>query len=243
MHWNGWKQHFLGKMANFLSFLENATSGGIKHCVDLNSASTYSSCNILHHKMPYNKISIVMDLFDLYGIPKVFKNPSILRKLDPFQLRLLQGILVYLYELQLCENHIFFSKLRALLVRRSTDILCAKWMLQTVIQLGLRTHYCYFPVKLGWPTYAFKITTLVQKTGTKWMSRMFTIIFVLVVYYLISSYLGRALLDFILNELSSLVFALVLWIGDFPLISFFLGISAHCPTKRVSGLAGENRYW
>ena len=96
-------------MANFLSFLENATSGGTKRCVDLNSASTYSSCNILHHKMPYNKISIVMDLFDLYGIPKVFKNPSILRKLDLFQLRLLQGILVYLYELHLCENHKFFK--------------------------------------------------------------------------------------------------------------------------------------
>ena len=39
----------LGKMSIFLSFLENATSGGVKCCVDLNSVSIYSSCNTMHH--------------------------------------------------------------------------------------------------------------------------------------------------------------------------------------------------
>ena len=43
--------------------------------------------------MLYNKISVVMDQFNLFEIPKIFpqkkkkerkKNPYILRKLDPF---------------------------------------------------------------------------------------------------------------------------------------------------------------
>ena len=64
--------HFLGKMSKFGHILENAKSGDTKQ--DLNSASIYSSCNTIHHKMPNNRISTVMDLFDLFGIPKIFKN-------------------------------------------------------------------------------------------------------------------------------------------------------------------------
>ena len=58
---------------HFWSFLENGTSNGTECCVHLNSASVYSSCNTIYCKMPYNKISIVIDLFNLFGIQKIFK--------------------------------------------------------------------------------------------------------------------------------------------------------------------------
>ena len=45
-----------------------------------------------------------MDQFDLFGLPKISKKPYILRKLDPFQLSLLQGTL-YLYRLQSKLEH------------------------------------------------------------------------------------------------------------------------------------------
>ena len=77
---------FLAKCP-ILGIKENATNGGTKHCVDLNSAYTYSSCNTIHCKIPYNKISIVMDLFHLYGIPKILKTLCF-EKPGPFQLHL-----------------------------------------------------------------------------------------------------------------------------------------------------------
>ena len=57
--------------------------------------------------MQYNKISIVMDnnIWDLQKIHKTY----ILRKLEPFQLSLLQVLLVYLYGLQSCQNYKFFK--------------------------------------------------------------------------------------------------------------------------------------
>ena len=48
--------------------------------------------------MQYNKI-LITDQFNLFGIPQN-QTTYILRKLDPFQLSLLQGTLVYLYGLQ-----------------------------------------------------------------------------------------------------------------------------------------------
>ena len=55
--------------------------------------------------MQYNKISIVVDQFNLFGIPKNSKKHTyILRKLDPFQLSVLQSILVYLNGLQSWQN-------------------------------------------------------------------------------------------------------------------------------------------
>ena len=47
--------------------------------------------------MQYNETPIVMDQFDLFGIPTKDQRTYILRKLDPFQLSLLQGTLVYLW--------------------------------------------------------------------------------------------------------------------------------------------------
>ena len=99
------KTTFFTPNVQFSPFLENGTSDGTKRHVDLNSASIYSFCNTIYRKMPYNKISIVMDLFDLFGIPEYY----ILRKLDPSQLHLLQGILVYLCGLQSCQNYKFFK--------------------------------------------------------------------------------------------------------------------------------------
>ena len=54
----------------FWAFLEDVTSGGTKRCVDLSSGSIYSSCNTIHR----SKISVVMDVSNLFGIPKIFKN-------------------------------------------------------------------------------------------------------------------------------------------------------------------------
>ena len=53
----------------------------------------------------YNKIPIVMDQFNLFGIPQNFKKTYILRKqYNSFQLNLLQGTLVNLYGLQSWQN-------------------------------------------------------------------------------------------------------------------------------------------
>ena len=46
--------------------------------------------------MQYNKIPIIIDHFNLFGIP-TNQNTFILRKLDPFQLSRLQDTLVYPY--------------------------------------------------------------------------------------------------------------------------------------------------
>ena len=107
----------------FWSFLENTRSDGRKRCVDLNSASIYSFSNAIHHKLPNNRISIVMGLFNLFGIPKNSKT-LYFNKLDLFQLLSLQSILVYNMDYNNVKimKIISFSKLRALLVRRSCNI-------------------------------------------------------------------------------------------------------------------------
>ena len=52
-------------MTNLRSFLENATRSGTKLSLHLQFLPFKT------RKMPYNKISIVMGLFDLFGIPKI----------------------------------------------------------------------------------------------------------------------------------------------------------------------------
>ena len=91
-------------MSNFGHFLGNATSGSTKRCIDLDSASIYSSYCILHYSdiLRYNttKYQWLLTNFIYLGSPKNQK-PYILRKPEPFQLSLLQGIfIIYLYGLQ-----------------------------------------------------------------------------------------------------------------------------------------------
>ena len=62
-----------------MPFLENDTSGGTKRCVDLNSAYITVLAVLL-----YNKISIVMDLSNSFGIPKILKNTIFSEKWTPF---------------------------------------------------------------------------------------------------------------------------------------------------------------
>ena len=60
----------------------------------------------------------------------IFKNPIFWENWDPFQVHLLQCILIYLHGLQSCQNYnffFFFSKLRVLLIRRSCNIPFYTW--------------------------------------------------------------------------------------------------------------------
>ena len=105
----------------FWLFLENTTNGGAKHCVDLNPAPIFSSCNSLHHKMPYNKVSIVTDLFNSFGILNIFKNPIFWENWATFSCifhRVYYSLRIWIAIMW----KLFFFKLRALLIRKSCDV-------------------------------------------------------------------------------------------------------------------------
>ena len=135
-----WKYALQTKCPLFVIFrkYQNCRSDGTKRCVDLIAVSTYSSCKNVHHKLPYNKISIVMSLFHSFGIPKILII-ILFRKLDPFQVFLIHDSDESLLFLALCwQNHIYVSS-GHLILEIDTWIVC--WM---------RCIVCYFYVSCKW---------------------------------------------------------------------------------------------
>ena len=62
-----------------------------------------------HRWIHYKKVSIGLVPFNLFWIPTKLRKTYILKKLDPFQVSLLQDISVYLYKLQSCQNYNFLN--------------------------------------------------------------------------------------------------------------------------------------